>query len=72
VVEFTRSIKCSAGGVAHDHDLVIRAGEGGVHGSSPPEPIRLHYQCPVAASGRKVRITPPIGAARPFDVIEVR
>jgi hypothetical protein len=72
VVEFTVSVDCSAGGVAHKHDVVIRAGEGGVHGSSTPEPIRLQYRCPVAASDRKLRFTPPVGAARPFDVIEVK
>jgi hypothetical protein len=72
LVEFTVSVNCSAGGVAHKHEVVIRADEGGVHGSSPPQPIRLQYRCPVAASDHKVRFTPPVGAARPFEVIEVK
>jgi hypothetical protein len=70
--EFTRTIDCSAGGVAHRHEVVIRADGGGVHGSSPPQPIGLQYHCPLAAVNRKMRITPPLGAARPFDVIEVK
>lgn len=72
MVEFTVSVDCSAGGVAHKHDVVIRADEGGVHGSSRPEPVRLQYRCPVVASDYKFRFTPPVGAARPFDVIEVK
>ena len=72
MVEFTVSVDCNAGGVAHRHDVVVRAGEGGVHGSSTPEPIRLQYHCPVSALDRMVRFRPPVGAARPFDVVEVK
>lgn len=71
MTEFTVTIDCSAGGTTHKHVLVVRADEG-VHGSSPPQPVRLQYRCPIAASDYKARFTPPIGAARPFAVVEVR
>ncbi len=72
MLEFTIAVTCIGGGTPHEHDVVVQASAGGVHGAATPTPVRLQYRCPEADTYLKVRFTPPIDAARPFSVIEVR
>ena len=69
---FEVEVTCSSGGVAHTHRLVIEPDSSGVFNASPPSKVRLQFNCPVSGQAVVVPITPPVGAARPFNIQQVK
>ena len=71
MTSFTVAVDCLGGGTSHKHVIVIQPAPGRVYGSGPPSTVRLQYTCPVASEALIVTFKPPVGAARPFEVVEV-
>ena len=69
---FEIEVACSAGGVAHKHTLVIEPDQSGVFNASPPTKVRLQFTCPLSGQPVVAPIIPPVGAARPFEIKQVK
>ena len=57
-------------GTNHTHTIVVESGDS-VFGSSEPNRARLQYTCPVTGAELIATFKPPVGAARPFNILKV-
>jgi hypothetical protein len=69
--DFSVSVTCKAGEAPHEHTIVIGSGSG-AYGVAAPSAVRLQYTCPLTGDALITTFKPPVGAARPFSIREVR
>lgn len=67
---FRVTVECISGGTRHTHTLVVEPGSG-VLGASRPSNVRLQYTCPATRESLAAIFSPPLGAGRPFRIVEV-
>lgn len=71
MTSFEITVACNSGGTEHSHSIVVES-RTGAFGASRPTRVRLQYTCPVSGTPLIATFEPPVGAARPFEVAEVR
>jgi hypothetical protein len=67
---FQVEVMCRGGGAPHTHVLVVQRGQI-VHGAARPTTVRLQYTCPASNTAFIAHVDPPVGAGRPFEVLQV-
>jgi hypothetical protein len=72
VSTFTIEVICKDGSVDHSHTITIEPGRSGVFGAAKPSNVRIQYTCPRTGNALIAMFKPPLGAARPFVVTEVK
>jgi hypothetical protein len=63
-------VSCYSGGTPHTHTIVVESSTG-VRGASTPTRVRLQYTCPATREALMATFEPPVGAARPFNILKV-
>ncbi len=67
---FEVEVPCTGGGTPHSHLLVVERGPG-MRGASRPTRVRLQYTCPETDEAFVAVFEPPVGAGRPFVIVQV-